>query len=190
MPDKPRSLGESPTHIRVSENFDTPGDRKGILSAIERILNLGGVQKLILELGKPIRVTRLVRKDEMPEAPQELVDDDIYAAARNAEMENLVPKALPGKDRIGAYETLFCAFDTLARRRLKPKALLVHKYSELQAWLTVDAQHDVSEIFGIDVRPHKEIPDNVALLVATRWDDTDTVVFSLRLEIDSIKRKT
>jgi hypothetical protein len=175
----------------ITESHPNPGDRKAILSAIERILNLGGVMRLVLEYGKPFRVSRMVRKDEMPEAPQELVDDDIYAAARNAEMEGFIPKPVAGKrEDMGAFEVLFCAFDTLYRRRLKPKAILVHQYSEMKSWLRVDSGQDVSEVFGVSVRPHKEIPDWTVLMVATAWDDPDTVIFSLRMEMDQPKRKT
>jgi hypothetical protein len=127
----------------------------------------------------------------MPEAPQELVDDDLFMAARNAEMEDFVPKPMVGKrDKQGPFETLFFAFDVLARRRLRAKALLVHTYQDLKSWLMVDTNQDVSEIFGLEVRPQKDVPDGVALIVATRWDDPDTVVFSLRLGMDSSKKKS
>ena len=185
-------IGSQPshTHVMVTEDYPNPGDRKGVLTAIERVLNLGGVMRLVVEYGKPLKVSRMVRKDEMPEAPQELIDDDLFMAARNAEIEDFVPKPLVGKrDKPGPFETLFCAFDVLARRRLKPKSILVHTYQDMKAWLPVDANQDLTEIFGLEVRPQKDIPDGVALIVATRWDDPDTVVFSLRLGMDSSKKK-
>lgn len=190
MADRPAGLGDSPTHSMITETHPLPGDRKAIVATIERILNLGGVMRLLLEYGKPLKVSRMVRKDEMPEAPEELIDDDIYAAARNAEMEEFLhPKAMPGEDSWGPYETLFHIFDLLTRRRFKPKIILVHQYSELKAWLGLGSSHDVSEIFGIGVRPQKEIPDDTFLVVVTTWDDLDTVVFSLRFVMDLPKPK-
>lgn len=177
------------TLVRVTETYPNPGERKAVVATVDRILNLGGVMRLVLEYGKPLTVHRMVRKGEMPEAPQELLDDDIYAAARNAEMESFVPKTLTGKrEALSAFEVLFQAFDVLSKRRLKPKIMLVHQLSELRAWLRVDAYQDVSEVYGVSVRPQKDIPDDCVLLVATTWDDYDTVVFSLRLEMETPKR--
>jgi hypothetical protein len=180
-------IGGAKTHKMITEEHPNPGERKAIISAIERILTLGGVMRLVLEYGKPFRVSRMVRLADMPEAPQELVDDDLYSAARNAEMEEFL---VPMEKTWGAHETLFYMFDVLTRRRLKPKAILVHQYMELKSWLRVNAHQDISEVYGVSVRPQKEIPDDTFLVVATTWDDLDTVTFSLRFVMDLPKRKT
>jgi hypothetical protein len=175
----------------VVENLPLPSGRKEIVAAIERALNLGGVIRLLLEYNKPLKVWRNVRKDEMPEAPEELVDSDILSAARNAEMEDLAIRQSYGKEieKLSGLEVLLHAFSTLSRRKLKPRALMIHLPGELRAWLKVDANFDVSELFGVEVITHKQVPDNVALLVATTWDDPDTVVYSLRLEMFTSKEK-
>jgi hypothetical protein len=161
------------------------------MSMLERILNLGGVMRLVLEYGKPLKVSRLVEKSEMPEAPEDLIDGDIYNAARNSEMSDLVFRSSLGKslERMSAYETLFHAFQVLSKRHLKPRALLIHTHQELNAWLMVDAGQEFQEAFGVEVRTYKEIPDQTALLVATAWDEPDAVVFSLRMEMFTGKGK-
>jgi hypothetical protein len=179
----------------VSETYPLPpataGDRRPLIALIERVFNLGGVMRLVLEYGKPLKVSRLVDKSEMPDAPEDLIDGDIYNAARNNEMQDLTYKASFGKpvEKMSAYEALFHAFDVISNRHLKPRAFLIHTPQELNVWLMADAHREVSEIFGVEVRSYKEIPDQTALLVAAAWDDPDSIVFSLRLEMTTTKGK-
>jgi hypothetical protein len=182
--DKIPSLGdETPVKlVKVRETFPLPKGRKAILSAVERIMNLGGVLKITVEFGSPIKVTRAVEPGAEP--PEELQDDDLMAAVRNSEMEEFVftEPLLP-------TNYLFRAFHLLSQRRLQSMAVVVNNVATLKKWLVVERAFDLVELFGVPVRTHKEMPDDGLLIVAARPDDMDTVAFSLKLAMDIKEKK-
>lgn len=175
------SLGDSPSvpMVKIHETFPLPKSRKELVTAFEHILNLGAVSKVVVELGSPIKVTRLVKTPtESDEVPEELQDDDIVSAARNAEMEDFfIADLLPAN-------YLLQAFHVLSKKKLKAKTMVVNNLQALRSWLELGKGFDVSEIFGVGTVSHKEIPDGVLLLVASPADDVDLVSFSLRLEME------
>lgn len=175
------SLGDaSATMRKVQESFPLPTSRKEIIVAFERILNLGGVQKVVVELSTPIKVTRLmVAPPDAGDVPEELQDDDIVSAARNVEMEEFFFSEV-----LSPYEYLFRAFQQLSARKLKARTVVVNSVPALQKWLKSTV---VSEVFGVEVRAHKEIPDGILLLVAAPADDLETIAFSLKLEMSERK---
>ena len=83
---------------------------------------------------------------------------------------------------------LFRAFHLLTQRRLKAVYMVVNNYTSMREWLVVDKAFDISEVFGVPVKTHKEIPDGVLLVVAAPIDDADVVSFSLRLEMNQEKK--
>lgn len=175
------SLGDSSAQMqKVQETFPLPGNRKELVIAFERILNLGGVQKVVVDRTAPIKVTRLVMAPPSAgEVPEELQDDDIVSAARNVEMEEF-----SFIENLSPFEYLYHAFHTLSLRKLKARTMVVASITALQKWLKANY---VSEVYGIEVREHKEIPEGVLLLVATGADDPETIVFSLKLEMTERK---
>lgn len=179
------SLGDSPSisMMKVQETFPLPKSRKEIVTAFEHILNLGAVHKVVVELGSPIKVTRLVKPPtESEEVPEELQDDDVVSAARNAEMDDFF------LDGLGPTDYLLRAFFALSERKLRAKSIVVNNLPALRSWLGLAKGFDVSEVFGVGTVAHKEIPDGVLLLVASPVDDVDLVAFSLRLEM--VEKKT
>lgn len=184
MADKIPSLGDATPAklVKVRETFPLPKGRKEVLAAVERILNLGGVQKITVELGSPIKVTRAVEPGS--EAPEELQDDDLMAAVRNTQMEEFVfaEPLLP-------TNYLFRAFHLLSQRRLQSMAMVVNSTATLKKWLGVEKAFDLVELFGVPVRTHKEMPDDGLLMVAAHPDDMDTVAFSLKLAMDIKEKK-
>ena len=183
MADKIPSIGDSPVVSlkKHQETYPLPKTRKEVIAAFERILNLGGVHKVVIELGAPIKVVRLAEAGA--EVPEELQDDDLVSAARNAPMEEFV-----FSESILPTNYLFRAFSLLSGRRLRAKSFVVNNFTTLKEWLGVDKTFDVGEIFGVEVAAHKEIPDGTLLLVATPIDELDLVTFSLRLELNLEKR--
>jgi hypothetical protein len=177
------SIGDSPTIPlkKVQESFPLPKTRKEVVAAFERILNLGGVHRVVVELGAPIKVVRVAEAGA--EVPEELQDDDLVSAARNAPMEEFV-----FSENILPTNYLFRAFHLLTQRRLKATSMVVNSYASMKEWLAVDKTFDVSEVFGIPVKTHKEIPDGVLLVVAAPLDDPEVVTFSLRLEMSQEKK--
>ena len=182
---KPTGLGDEPVNAykTIHESFPLPeGGRKGLLALIERVLSVGGVQKLVLEFNKPIQLWRMVKKAEVSEeVPDELLDDDLMGAVRNSPMEEFVFSDLEAL-KMSVYEYLFQAFALIDERHSVAKALMVSSQSEAQAWFGLTKK--VTSAFGVAVIPHKEIPDGGALLVACQPDDPAVITFSLRLDVN------
>ncbi len=179
MPNKAiPALGDAPdiTSKLVREEFPLPRGRSPLIAAVERILSGGGVQKLVIEMGKPIKVLRRVRA-ELPgeEAPEELYEDDMMAAVMNTEIQDFI-----FTEQLSPYEYLFRAFGSLSRKHLIPRCILGN-LNQLKTWLHVD---ELTEIYGVEIRQHKEIPDGVMLLVGAKADEPDIIVHSLRLDMN------
>ena len=175
------SLGDSPTVSmkKVQETYPLPKSRKEIVTAFERILNLGGVQRVVIEYGSAVKVTRLVKPEtESEDVPEELQDDDIVSAARNAPMEEFI-----FSESILPTNYLLRAFHLLSQRKLRARTLVVNNTNTLRVWLGLEKGFDLSEIFGVQTVANKEIPEGVLLMVASPADDVDLVSFSLRLEM-------
>lgn len=182
----PASLGDAQdTPLKkIQENFPLPTSRKEIVTAFERILNLGRVQRVLVQLDSPIRVTRFVEDKKVDtEGPEELPEDDVIEAAMNSKMEILPFENVPPT----VY--LFRAFAVLSHKKLKARTMVVNNFASLLMWLGLSADADVSSIFGIETMTSKTMPDDALLLVATPADDPDLVVFSLRLEMSAEKTK-
>lgn len=182
MPKLP-SLGDEPDmkYKLIHETFPLPGSRKELVRGVEQILGGGGVQKLVISIGQPIKVTRAVADDGMEGVPQELADDDIISSVRNVEMREYLPSGTEGP-----FEYLFDAFHFIEstevdKARLQPKVFIVKKMSQLATWLN---RKSVSNLFGVDVMTHKEVPEGALLFVAANIADIDEVRLSLKMEID------
>lgn len=84
MPNLP-AIGDSRSKLhRIRQAFDLPLDRDSIIKRFQSILELGGVQKVVIELGHPIKVERLIRPGD--EAPQELPEESDFGLAMNSEV--------------------------------------------------------------------------------------------------------
>lgn len=184
MTSRPASLGadEAPEYKKTWEMHELPKNRQGILAAIESILKPGGVQKLVLEVGKPIRVSRMVPASAVPDdLPAELIDNDIYAAARNTEIGSVEKEKDP-------FSQLYKAFFVLADRGSKPRAIIVPQLSQFFLWL---GRPQSKRVFGVDIITNKDVPDETALLVGADQDDEEVINYSVRFELDvpGIKEK-
>lgn len=178
MAAKPASLGDSKVpYRRIQETFELPENRKGVVAKFESILDSGGVQKVTIELGHPIKVERLVKASDSGDV-EELPDDDWMNAARNGELTELPPS-----DK-GPYAYLFQAFHLLSQRRLRARIIMVHGVSEVKSWLGLDSFIDIRELFGVEVRSHPEVPDHTALVIASNPDDPDSGIFGVRMILD------
>jgi hypothetical protein len=182
MPEMP-----TPKYIINKEEYPLPTSstptvaRKEIVTTVEKILNGGGVQKIVVALNQPIRVYRKVLTDGIPMV-EELVDGDLISAIRNVEMGTI-----PQHPGMGPFQTLLLAFGEVTSRRLAPRAFMVSSEKELRDWFGVGPEWLTSEVFGVEVVVHGEIPSETALLVASVYDDPADVVFSVRMEMEKDK---
>lgn len=188
------SLGNEPARpalTLVGYEFPLPSTRPLILEAISKLLELGFVQKVILEVGHPIRIWRLVSKDDLgnvkeDESPQIAPEGDLFLSARNAKIIDLAftpgtPAALAA---CSPFSALFWSFHILNEKELHPEAIIVHQKSLLASWLNLDSTKDFKTVFGAKVIEHQEMPEGSVLLVGVNPSDKDTAVLSLRLELD------
>ena len=181
---RPASLGDEVTeYVTVSETYPMPSGRKSLLASIETILSGGGVQRLTIELGKPIKIRRSVPKTDQLPTSNEVIDDDLFLATRNNEM---VVLDYDDKEHPLAY--LCRAFSTVAMRGWRPRAVLVPTKLQLVKWLNVGIGPN-TEIFGVELLENKNIPDDALLLVASVKDDPETIVASVRLEMNLPRSK-
>lgn len=172
---KPPSLGDEkgPRYKIVADERPLPKTRKELISAFEAILALENVQKVVVELKKPIKFFRAVLGDE--DIPQEITDNEEFANVRNAEIVEFL-----NITTASFHEHLFKAFQNLTQRRLKPKSFLFNNAVGLRSALGLGAQTPITEVFGVDTVHSEEIPADVLLLSATRHGEEE-IVFTLRM---------
>lgn len=174
----PPSLGDlKPVHVRVKEIHDLPNNRKGIVARFSQILESGGVQKVVVEMGQPIRVERLVLASDAPE--EDVVpEDDILAIIRNHEVIEISTK--PG----APFKDLFQVFALLTRRHLRASLVLVHHLDELDAWLELPKLTHLEELYGVEVRQSAGVEPETLLVVAADLNDEAEVVLTFKLAME------
>jgi hypothetical protein len=184
MMPKPASLGDEAEqkYRLIQEAFPMPPGRKQLISGIEQILSGGGVQKLVVQVGQDIKVTRAVKDDGNLDAPVELLEDDLMDAVRNSEMVEFLME-----EGDSPYEYLFKAFREVSNRqvdkaRLQPKVFIVKKMNQLTRFLDVP---NLSDLFSVEVTEHKEIPEDTMLFVTANASDIEEVKLSLRMELNT-----
>lgn len=163
------------------ESFPMPPTRADRIAAIESILAPGGVQKLVIELGKGIRILRWV-KDDGPPLSNELINDTLMSATRNAEMLGMESKG------VSAVNDLVNALNMVADFEHRPRAIAVQSKKEFEAWLKEPSSRK-GDVFCIPVMEHKSIPDETILIIASSQDDQDDITFSVRLEMAKYEEK-
>lgn len=175
MAELPPSLGDgSKSKMRLThEEVALPGTRKEIVSKFESILSQGGVQKVIVEVGRPIKVSKFTKDEAAP--PKEMIEEELFARARNAQIDEFDSTGLDS-----FHEYIFRALGLLTQKRLKARAFLVSNANLLRTNLDVDKFWDLSQLCGIEVVEVAEIPRDVLLLTASEPGEED-IKCSLRM---------
>lgn len=182
MAELPPSLGDEKKQSLklIHEEFPMASPRKALVQQFEAILNQGGVQKVTVEVGKPLKVSRYTAQDQV--GPLEMKSNDLYASARNGEIQEFDSTALDS-----FHEYVFRAFGLLTQKRLTPRAFLVSNIPLLRGNLDVDKFWDLSQLCGVDVMQVDEIPKDVLLLTASEAGEDD-IKLSLRMLMDERKK--
>jgi hypothetical protein len=168
-----------PGYRLVREEVPMPPSRELRLLEIQSILEKN-IQRLVVEVGKPIVYFRVVKADEA--GLDEIVEEDLYMQARNAEMEEFPPEEAPEEL---PFITIQNAFKELRSKGLKPLAFLIGNAVDTSRWL-FGRPMDIAEIFGVKTVKHGEVPEGGLLLLASNPGE-DEVVFSLRIQIGEAK---
>jgi len=161
------------------EMVPLPKDRKEVVKSIGDLLDAGKVQKLVVQVGEPIRVERLVPRDPNDDSPVELAEDDYVSAARNGLLEELEIG-----DDVYALEALFQAFSVLSGHGARAVTIIFHSQVEMASWLGFDGPaRNVREIFGATIRFSPEIPDDTALLAGNADQDDPFIIVTHSVKI-------
>jgi hypothetical protein len=179
------SLGDTNTAGYVRNRFTVPmpEGREVLLKEFARIISMGLVQKVVVEVGQPIVYERLSKSDGAVSDDLERIETgDLYGAIRNAELLDFKRKGSSG-----FLETVFYAFRFLQMHSddLVPKAFMCGSWLTLRMMLGLAPDDDISELFGVRVYWHEEVPDDVLLLVASTSTEPDVVSMSLRIPMDT-----
>lgn len=180
MSNAPPSIGDQKKFFKINQQFDLPQDREAIIQRFKSILGLGGVQKVVIELGHPIKVERLVKSKE--EVPQEMIEDSEFAIAMNSEIKEIPSLGLT------PFEQLFAVFQHISAKRLKPRSFIVSNVDRLKKWLGIPPLVVVEELFCIRLVVDDQVPDDVLLIIAEDADSPwETPRISYRIPMDSNK---
>lgn len=165
--------------VLTRSEVELPATRREIVAAFESILNQGGVQKVVVEIGRPISVSRLVDR-ESALAPPELPPDDFWNQVRNGRMEEMTLF----EKRDGFYH-LFAAFSLVTIRKLRPRMLFCHDVAGVRSWLNLPDNHPMDWVFGIELTAKQDVPDDAVILAATPYDETDVQnTLGIRIPVD------
>jgi hypothetical protein len=182
MTTKPVGLGDSSAaqYSLARHEVPLPGSRKEIITAFESIVGQGGVQKVIVELGKPIQYYQLV-SSALGLPPEDVLPDDIWLQIRNNEILNVQEIDSVNSTSLSL---LFsgCAF--LSDRRLKPIRLFCHDLTQLRDWLGLGANSKVDYVMGIETVAHPDVPEDAVILAGIALDDDPNTTIGIRLPVD------
>lgn len=175
----PPSLGDQKQAVvRIQETHELPVGRKAIVGKFEQILSTGGIQKVVVEVGKPIRVDRFVSAAEAPKELPPPPEDDLLSAIRNSEI-------IEFSNTTGEpYRDLFKAFYLLTRKKCVPYAILVNTLDQLDTWLDLEKLTHLEELFAVEVRPSPAVEANVLLLAAGTREEPDVISTTIKLYMD------
>lgn len=187
MPNPPPSIGDGDRaeYRLLKEEYPLPATRREVVAAVETILNAGMVQKLVVEVTQPIKVFRLVHKDELQSSPpQDLPADDLWGRVRNGRMEELATLKT-----WGAFQVLFEAFATVTHFKMKPARIFVPSLGQLREWLGIDKTVPLSQLYCVDIEVAKGMPQDCCILAAVSYDEANSDALGLRIPIDLPKKE-
>lgn len=175
------SLGIAPPpgYRLVREEVPFPPTRELRFLAIQEIL-AKNIQRLVVEVNKPIAYFRVVKADEA--GLDEITDEDLFVQARNAEMVEFPPEEAPEELPFIIIQN---AFKELRTRGLEPLAFLIGNAVDTSRWL-FGRPMEISQIFGVRTVRHGEVPEGGLLFLASNPGEGE-VVFSLRIQIGDAK---
>jgi hypothetical protein len=185
MASSPQGLGETKggEFLLKPETHPLPNNRKEIVARIETLLSAGGVQRLIIEVGQPIKLYRLVPKDETLVSPPETAADDLWGRLHNGPIEEETTAVL-APDYGNGYAALYFAFQRAEQRGMRPVVLFVASFQAVRQWLRMEKTSDVRRIFGMDIQPQADLPNDAAVLAAVSYDELNTDVYGVRVAMD------
>lgn len=190
MSDKPQtaSLGdeEKPEYILVKDQVPLPKGRNEKIEAFRGILQLGGVQKVVLEVGKPITFFRVMQEDKEAEIPPANAFDPIELV-RLGDVANVEVPELESLTSEIPLTVLFHAFNQIILHGAVPGFFVASSPKILAKWLSKLLSKDT--LFGLEIKKSFTIPDDAVFLAGVSAEDTDVVRYTVRIPLDLPKEK-
>lgn len=163
-----RGLGDESPRGWVLEHFELPLPKgiSNILNTIRDVLTLGQVQTLQIDIGCPLRYSRLVRETEAQQKQQEEREGaaSLGSIARNIFMEEYSGTRLHG----GPTEILFDMFLGISARQLYLTHIGIGVASQFFDWMSMDpiAYGGIDRLGGAQLVRDSDIPDNTLIMFA------------------------
>lgn len=158
------------------EEYEMPNARSGISSMVQDMLERGGVQRIIIEVGHPLRVDRWVAKDAVDAA----MDSDMpvpdsaglnlyrVAISEDGELEEV---ELPDESVDYPPVTLLLhAFQQIGERGNKSLAIYANNEKGFRRWLKLQKGFFLKTVFGVEVRFQNDVPEDTIILVSGQYD--------------------
>lgn len=181
---------KSDTHTLTKEEYPEPRTKAGFPALIREILDQpGGVHRISMERGQPVRVWRWVEKNDLLEQDPTL--DEALSRADVIEYVN------PDIHRT-APEELFHMLAILKSEKAVPVCWATGRDQAglLRKWLRVDEQgvpFDESEFLGVPVERLKSLPEDTLLLCgaghANAGPEEVTFVVKTAMEVRHVEEK-
>lgn len=150
-----------------------PGNRRDLFLMLEKLIQTGGVKKLVVEQNQPIKVQRWVEAEDGPDQPPS-EDSPMLERAMSGELAALSPP-----DHLDCFERLYLGFSAVSRRGMNPVAVIVRSETHIRDWMDLDATADVEKVYAVPLVTDNEMPDD-SILVVSANEDGDSF-FSVRI---------
>jgi hypothetical protein len=179
---------KSENQVLSKEEYPEPKSKAGFTALLKEILDLpGGVDQVILKVGKPVRVWRWVEKNGLMEEEDRSLD----GALSHAEILEYANPDLPRT----APEELFHLMSIMDAERRIPVCWAVGRDQTglLARWLRVEEQgvpYKEGSLLGLPVERLKSLPEDTLLLCGAEHPDAapSEVTMAVKMAIEVMER--
>lgn len=172
-------LGDAPpTGYRlVRERHELPPSRDLVIKLLTDIL-AKNVQKVVVEVRKPIEVLRLAKEVEVGPLIEDVPAGDLYGMVRNSPISDVVfdPTA-------PILQRLMEVFERIRGAGLEPVGCLGGDSKTVTAWFGY-TKTDLTAIMGIPLVFHHDIPDDVLTIACRLTGEPEGVDQSFKFTLD------
>ena len=139
-----------------------------ILTAVEGVLRLGRVQRVTVEIDRPITYSRLVKRGEGPgDAPLFNTTSDIFSVLRNLPTDSFIEVGYEGFGDDPPEKVLVHAFSAVESRGYWATHLVTGPGTRLFRWMGWDTHptfREPTRFLGARIVKTDRVPDNVVVV--------------------------
>jgi hypothetical protein len=171
-------LGDAPPpgYRLVRENIALPPSRDAVVKLLGEIL-AKNVQKVVVEVRKPIEVLRLAKESEVGPMIEDVPSDDLYGMIRNASIEDV-----SFKPSDSVFDRLMSLFHRVRMAGMEPVGCLIGSARTYMTW--IDRVGPADYLMGVPVEEHADVPDDVLILACRLQGEPEGVDQSFKITLD------